>query len=460
MHVSKNFSTRRFLFALTFSFSLWHGNVPELSAQEMPPTQQPPTERTTTPLPEPEPGRKYLLGDWHGERSKLEDQGIVFDFFYQADLLASLTGGYQKANGGFERVRGTIDVDFAKMHAVQGLTFHATGVWQAGVNLGSQYIGSISNPTSLPSTATTRLDSFWLRQSLFSDHLAIKVGQLAGFDSFNLQEYGGTYMNETMGYSPATIAQNHLSYNPGGTPGAEILVSPVKNTYIKTYAGCGNHSIYDQDPSGMHLTCKDSPVFAGELGVYVQPQQGTSATNSLGHQADVSGIHPGVYKMGATYNPGRFINPSTNVSSLGNYFVYFQADQAVYRQAPTGRDSRRGLDLTFQVNGSPSDVNRVNYQLDSGARYLGLFRSRMDDTLSFGWVHSHVSDTFNAPTSTSNGVPVSLGSENLFEINYLAQITKWGYIQPFYTFIDNPRAISTAKLGNANVTGFRVQVHF
>src|ERR1700754_5170599 len=41
------------------------------------------------------PGRKYLLGDWGGERMKLENKGVVFDFFYTTDALSSLSGGYE-----------------------------------------------------------------------------------------------------------------------------------------------------------------------------------------------------------------------------------------------------------------------------------------------------------------------------------------------------------------------------
>ncbi len=434
--------------------------TPLAFAQEVPPVQKAPEVRTTTPLSEPTPGRKYMLGDWGGERSNLEEHGVAFDFFYQADLLSSLSGGYQTANGGFERVRGTVDVNFDKMHFSHGLSFHATGVWQSGVNLNSQYIGGVSNPTSLPSTSANRLDQFWLQQSLFSDRFVIKAGQLAGFDLFDLQEYGASFMNETMGYSPATNYQNYLSYNPGGTPGAEFRVMPVKNTYIKTYAGCGNRNIYQQDLTGMHFICKNSPVFGAEAALYVHPQQGTSAAAMLGKQEAPSGYLPGLYKVGATFNPGRFINPTTNVSSLHNYFIYFQGDQAIFRQAKSGPDSRRGMDFTFQISGAPSDVNRINYQFDTGVRYLAPFAKRPADSIALGLVHSHVSSNYNAPTVTSGGIPVGLGSENLIEINYLAQITKWGYLQPFYTYLDNPRALSTVKLGNANVTGLRVQVHF
>ena len=428
-------------------------------AQDVPPDQKAPDVRTTTPLTTPPAGRKYLLGDWGGERTKLEEHGVVFDFFYQADLLSSPSGGEQTANGGFERVRGTFDMDFEKLHLVKGLTFHATGVWQAGVNLNSQYIGAISNPTSLPSSATTRLDAFWFQQSLFSDKFSIKVGQLPGFDFFDLQEYGGTYMNETMGYSPATNYQNYLSYNPGGTPGTEFVISPVKNAYFKGYVGSGNRNNYVDDPNGFHFVFRNSPVFGVETGLYVHPQPGTSAAGTLGKQEKSSGYLPGLYKVGATYNPGRFTNPTTNVSSLGNYFVYFQADQAVYRQAKSGPGASRGLDVTFQISGAPSDVNRVNYQWDAGARYLGPISSRPADTVSFGIVHSHVSNNFEVKAPITD-IPLVSGAENLIEINYLAQLTRYAYFQPFFTYVENPRSISTAKIANAPVTGFRFQVHF
>lgn len=405
--------------------------------------------------------RKYLLGDWDGVRTKLEQKGIVFDFYYQSDPLASLSGGYETANGATERVRGTIDINFEKMHVVKGLTFHATGLWQAGVNLGSQYIGTLSNPTSLPSAPTTRLDSMWLQQSLFADKLFLRAGQIALYDCYNVREYGVSFVNEPMGYAPYTLHNVYASYNPGGTPAAEVRVQPIKNAYIKAVIAAGNRDPYSQDPSGFHFTIKDSPVFAFETGYYVEPQRDTgSAASVLGKQAKYGeGIHPGVYKFGAAYNPGRFTNPTTGGSGLGNYLVWFQGNQAIYRVGRVGVDARRGIDVTVQVNGSPSDVNQVNLQADAGVRFLGPFAKRPDDSFSVGYVFSHVSSNFNT-LATETRPAIQYGQENEVEVNYLFHINQWAYIQPVYEFISSPGGRSTHRLGDSSVVGFRAKVTF
>lgn len=57
----------------------------------------------------------------------------------------------------------------------QGLRFHATGLWQAGANLGVQ-IGIIANPSDLVSAHTTRLDSWWLEQCLCEQSIKVRPG--------------------------------------------------------------------------------------------------------------------------------------------------------------------------------------------------------------------------------------------------------------------------------------------
>ena len=56
------------------------------------------------------PSRQYLLRDWGGERTKLAEKGITFDFFYISDMQAKPSGGLQQTQAGWERIRGTVDV--------------------------------------------------------------------------------------------------------------------------------------------------------------------------------------------------------------------------------------------------------------------------------------------------------------------------------------------------------------
>lgn len=88
----------------------------------------------------PWPDRPYVFGDWGGERTRLADLGLTFSFISVNDFLVNQRGG----DANWSRVRGTADFDFGKAELVPGLTFHVTGLWQGGGNMGA-YIGSSGN---------------------------------------------------------------------------------------------------------------------------------------------------------------------------------------------------------------------------------------------------------------------------------------------------------------------------
>src|SRR6266481_1419865 len=59
------------------------------------------------------------------------------------------------------------------------------------------------------------------------------------------------------------------------------------------------------------------------------------------------------YKFGAAYNGGKFASP-TGVRSSGNYLIYGDINQALYREEA---GSKRGFDATIGFDWSPGDVN-------------------------------------------------------------------------------------------------------
>src|SRR5271163_4215262 len=224
-----------------------------LSAQNTasPPNSDPPAPSFFT--------QKYLFGDWGGERSALAAKGVTFDFFYVADLQANPSGGLEQREVGWGRIRGTVDIDFARLAEINGLTFHATGLWQFGGNLGAD-IGTIANPSGLVSAHTTRLDSFWLQQAFFSNKLFVKAGQFAGLDFYGVQEYGASYLIEPLDYALGNLFPTTFeSFDPAATPAAQIQVIPWRTFYIKAAVLSGNRNPYQQDTTGFHFQIKDSP---------------------------------------------------------------------------------------------------------------------------------------------------------------------------------------------------------
>lgn len=391
--------------------------------------------------------RQYLFGDWGGKRSALAEKGITFDFFYISDLLANPSGGVQQTQGGWQRVRGTVDVNFDRLMQWQGLRFHATGLWQSGVNLGGK-IGALANPSDLVSAHTTRLDSFWLEQNFLNNKVRIRAGQLAGLDFYGNQEYGGSWLIEPMGYAFGNLfSATYESFNPAGTPGAEVRVAPKRNFYIKSAVMAGNRNPYQQDPTGTNFQIRDTPDFLFETGYLINQRDGTRGNSSVSGRS-----YPGVYKFGGVYNGGKF--PETRGrESNGNYLIYGMASQALFRPEA---GSNRGLDATLGFDYSPGDVTRENVQLTAGTRFNAPFARRNKDRVACAFVYSKISDPFRDFGELLGAPP--LGSEKAFELNYSLQVTPYFLLQPVFQYYVDVGGNPT--LSNAPVLGFRTKVTF
>ena len=378
--------------------------------------------------------RKYLFGDWGGERSALEEKGVKFDFFYITDMQANPSGGIQQTYAGWERIRGTIDINFDKMIQWQGLSFHATGLWQSGANLGGK-IGTLANPSDLVSQHSTRLDSFWVQQLFLHNKVRIRAGQLAGLDFYGNQEYGGTWLIEPLGYAFGNLFSSVFeSFNPAGTPGAEIYFAPTSHFYVKSAVMAGNRNPYQQDPTGTNFAIRNSANFLFEAGYL------TGRT------------YPGEYKFGGVYNGGKFPNPA-GIESSGNYLIYGMASQALYRP---DAGSNRGLDATIGFDYSPGDVSRENVQITAGARINAPFARRPQDRIGVGFVYSKISDPFRNFGTLLGGAP--LGSEKAFELNYSLQVRPYWLVQPTFQYYANVGG--NPSLSNAPVLGFRTKITF
>ena len=395
------------------------------------------------------PSRQHLFGDWGGERTALAEKGLTFDFFYITDLEGNPTGGLDQTQAGWMRVRGTMDLNFDRLISWQGLSVHATGLWQSGANLGAK-IGTLANPSDLVSAHTTRLDSFWVQQLFFSDKLRIRAGQLAGLDFYGNQDYGGSWLIEPMGYAFGNLFGSIFeSFDPAGTPGVEVRFAPKRSFYVKSSVMSGNRDPYHQDPTGTNFEIKNSANFLFEAGYFLHPpDDGTSGASG----AAPTKTYPGSYKFGGIYNGGKFAD-AAGVMSSGNYLIYGMASQAVFR---TDAGSNRGLDVTAGFDYSPGDVARENVQVTVGGRFNAPFASRQKDRVGVALVYSKISDSFSNFGTLLGGPP--LGSEKAVELNYSLQVTPYWYVQPVFQYYVDVGA--NGALPNAAVLGFRTKVNF
>ena len=353
------------------------------------------------PTPTPEKNlwnRQYLLGDWGGARTRLEEEkGIKFDFFYVSDMLYVTSGAIKTGGGAWNRVRGTMDIDFGKLAGWKGLTFHVTGLWQGGPNLGADYLGSISNPSGLVSQRTEILDSYWLAYAMLDGKVTLRFGQFASMDYYGLQPYGGSFLMEPVDYGFRNRFNDYASFDPASGPGVQLVVNPTSYLYYSVAYTSGNRNPYKEDPNGFHYVKHDSGVLSDAVGFKIdQPGTGKTAKKKY---------YPGQYEFGSTYNGGKFTNPFDPVplylsQDTGNYVFYFMGNQAVYRM----KDSTdRGLDVMFGIAHSPNTTyNFVDNNITTGFVFHGPITPRPNDSVGFALSYAHVSDKYAAAYAAAN----------------------------------------------------------
>jgi len=426
---------------LRFLFLLWCG----LYAFALPAHSQSAQEE---PLPGPdshETGQGphgHLFGDWGGERTRLQERGVNFDFQYVSDSLWNLKSEQQERFASWNRFRGTVDIDFGALMGEQGLYFHATALWQGGGKLVT-YLGLLTSPSGMSSANTCRLDSWWIEKRWLDEHVTARVGQFAGQDFYGAQHYAASFIFEPMGYALGNLSTDFESFDPPSTPAFELRVVPVHNLYLKSMVLAGDRSPFSHNPTGLVPQFRGDPVSVSEIGF--TPDKKASSVRAFDNVESRKG-YSGLYQFGASYNPGKFTVPTSTTPRSGNYLLYWMASQALWRVDPKGA---KGVDGTFAFDWSPADVNRNNKLLTAGLRFNEALPLHFHNTMSLGYVRNSLSSQFLPP-----GTPGK--TEHGAEFNVLLDVGPMLLLQPVIQYYANVGG----GVQRAVVFGFRTKVEF
>ena len=388
--------------------------------------------------------RGHLLGDWKGDRERLLERGVSIDLQYLSDSLWNIRSSQKERLASWNRVRGTVNLDLSRLTETPGLTFHITGLWQAGGNLGA-YLGVIANPSSMVSENTFRLDSYWIEKHWANERIVFRLGQFAGEDFYGTQHEGNSFLLEPLGYALGNLNSTFESFDPPSTPAAELRVLPYKHIYVKSMVFAADRFPFAHNPTGFVPQFRGAASNVSEIGW--APGQSASNVRAFDTIPQRRG-YAGLYQFGSSFNPGKFqaTGPAPIVS--GNYLVYLMASQAVWRK---DKSSSVGLDLTAATDFTPSNRSHVDRQTTVGVRYNEPLPLRQHNTISFGYVLSQLSHQFPAAPATAIPQP-----ENALEINGLVQATRFITLQPAVQRFINVGGSAR----QATVFGFRSKVDF
>jgi porin len=385
----------------------------------------------------------HLFGEWGGERTRLEERGVKFDFQYVSDSLWNIKSGQQERLASWNRFRGTVDIDFGTLTGEHGLYFHATALWQGGGNLGT-YLGLLTSPSGMSSANTCRLDSWWIEKRWLDERLTARVGQFAEQDFYGADHYAASFIFEPMGYALGNLFTTLESFDPPSTPAMEVRVAPIRNLYVKSMVAAAIRSPFSQNPTGLVPTFNGTPVSVSEIGF--TPGRKASSVRAFDNVENRKG-YSGLYQFGASYNPTKFTSPTSVTPRSGNYLLYWMASQALWRVDPK---AAKGLDATLAYDWSPPDINRNNRLLTTGVRFNEPLPVHIHNTMSLGFVRNSLSTRFLPP-----GIP-AWKTEQGVEFNALLDVGPMLLLQPVIQYYANVGG-GTQR---AVVFGFRTKVEF
>jgi len=385
----------------------------------------------------------HLFGEWGGERTRLLELGVRFDFQYISDSLWNIKSEQKERFASWNRFRGTVDIDFGTLTGLQGLYFHATALWQGGGNLGA-FLGLLTSPSGMSSQNTCRLDSWWFEKRWLDERITARVGQFAGQDFYGAQHYATSFIFEPMGYALGNLFTDLESFDPPSTPALEVRVAPIHNLYVKSMVLAAVRSPFSQNPTGLVPQFNGTPMSVSEIGF--TPGKKASFVRAFDNVETRKG-YSGLYQFGASYNPGKFTSPPNATPRSGNYLLYWMASQALWRVDPKGA---RGLDATFAYDWSPPNVNRNNTLLTAGLRFNEPLPLHIHNTMSLGYVRNSLSPDFLPPGLSS------FKTEQGVEFNTLLDVAQMLLLQPVIQYYANVGG----GTNRAVVFGFRTKVEF
>jgi porin len=406
-------------------------------------------------------------GDPGGYRAFLESRGITFGLITVAETYRTLRGGLRRGATGLTLLDLDVDVDLDTLAGWKGASAHATVYQIAGSGASRSRVGNLMTVSEIEALPASRLSELWLEQSLFDDRLFLRVGELSADTEYMVSQTSILFTNGSFGW-PAIFAANMTD----GGPAYPLSAPTVRVKYVPTPVLSFQASLIDgtpgggnprsgidpqrRNPNGTRFPLSDPPLVLAEASYAYNTQRGAEGL-------------PGTVTLGGWHRFGRVdaVTPDP-VTGLGRRLsgdsgLYGVIDQTIFQEPDDPND---GASVFLRASASPGDRNLVDFYLDGGIAYRGLFPGRSDDTLGLAVGVTRISRAarrLDTIAAVQGDTPTPRRSaETLLEATYQAVLAPGIALQPTLQYvvhpgggIANPREPDGKRVRNATVFGLR-----
>ena len=402
----------------------------------------------------------YLLGSWGGERTRLADHGIAFEFNYVGEVAHNDSGGTRQLTRYTDQWLFGTTVDLDRAWGWRGGTFQVSYTDRDGHNLGvDAHIGNSELLQEVYGRSQTwHLTEFSVDQKLLNDRLDIKLGRLTidqDFASFSCEFQNLTFC----GSQPGNVVSHYWVNWPTSEWATRVKVKTSTETYLQA-------GLYQVNPRYL------DDGYARRDGWRLDNPKGTTGALipvELGWQPIFDG-RPGSYKVGAWYNtsngPDLYddidgnprgetgLDPRIRKSQYGAYLSF--------HQKLTGLGEGNGASVFLNITQADRATAPLDRQIATGVIYRGPFaRDRDAIGLGVGATHSNprlaaFMREYNA--RTGQATIAGGGYEYVIELYYSWAPIPALYLRPNLQYVARPGGSSDNR--DAFVVGLKSGITF
>jgi porin len=403
----------------------------------------------------------YLFGDWHGERTRLAERGISFDFSYTGEAAHNFSGGQRQTTRYADQWSFGSTFDLDKLLGWHGASLQWVITDRNGRDLGADAgLGNYQLVQEVYGRGQTwHLTLFTLTQHFFDGKLEWRLGRLpvgSDFDSLACDFQNLSFC----GSQPGNIVGDYWFNWPVSQWATTLRWNTTANTYVKLGA-------YELNPNYVDNTWARSNGWklsfpGGATGVMLPLE--------FGWAPSIHGL-PGNYKLGGWYNNagGEHLYYDVNrepMALTGQPPLQENARHGGYlslQQQVSGEAGGKGLRLFFNASMADSGTSPVDRQLALGALFNGAFR-RSRDRIGAAVGVTHGSRQLARHARLYNQLhpdapmPVTDTYELAAELFYDWSPVPWLSLRPNLQYVVNPGGITQNR--NAFVLGLKTGVVF
>ena len=381
-------------------------------------------------------------------QGKPKEGSFSFGIQEQAEIWSNAFGGRKTGVVGNGLLTLSVNADLGDLAGLDGWYLYGSVFQIHGRGISQDLVGNLQTISNIEATRATKLYNLWIMKDFMDGRLNVRIGQEGANDEMMLSSQAQLFLNSSFGY-PALLAANL----PSGGPNYPIAAPMTRWVWQLSDALSWSGAIFNGDPAGPGT---NDPQMRNRYGVAFRLRDAPLIFNEIWFKPEGlnNNLLPGLWKIGVWYHDGKFsdqrfdgngqkiaVAGTTGKQHKGNQGIYAVADQMIWKREGTQDE---GLGIWGLAMLSPSDRNLIDFFVEGGLTFKGLFQTRPNDKAGIAFAYMRTSQAarryyLDGFENSTGFIPISrfeLVSEVTYQIAFTGSIS----LQPSFQYVVNPGA--------------------